>query len=257
MIDAWGISCEIALRWMSLDFPDDKAKVVQVMAWCCQIYVARSMLSYGFARPQWFNPLKAGSFWIFLSGSFHQISIRLEKSFILVGIICIFCWYQGWRPRGDSLILDHQWELEKLTRLELVEKARHILLLREKLQEHNKTHELTKLDKEASNMSKQQKSLRDKLAEKGDRDKDGDEAEGACASAESESDRDKELTQRCLKLLMQGKSSSSYKVSLALLFALIESVWKKVNIFYDFILMVLCKTALTQLLMHWVILVFC
>ena len=27
---------------------------------------------------------------------------------------------QGWRPRGDSLILDHQWELEKLTRLEMV-----------------------------------------------------------------------------------------------------------------------------------------
>ena len=30
------------------------------------------------------------------------------------------CLLQGWRPRGDSLILDHQWELEKLTRLELV-----------------------------------------------------------------------------------------------------------------------------------------
>ena len=23
----------------------------------------------------------------------------------------------GWRPRGDSLIFDHQWELEKITRL--------------------------------------------------------------------------------------------------------------------------------------------
>ncbi len=22
----------------------------------------------------------------------------------------------GWRPRGDSLIFEHQWELEKLTR---------------------------------------------------------------------------------------------------------------------------------------------
>ena len=39
----------------------------------------------------------------------------------------------GWRPRGDSLIFDHQWELEKLTRLEEVEKVRHTLLLREKL----------------------------------------------------------------------------------------------------------------------------
>ena len=26
----------------------------------------------------------------------------------------------GWRPKGDSLIVDHQWELEKLTRLEQV-----------------------------------------------------------------------------------------------------------------------------------------
>lgn len=39
----------------------------------------------------------------------------------------------GWRPRGDSLIFDHQWELEKLTRLEEVERVRHTLLLREKL----------------------------------------------------------------------------------------------------------------------------
>lgn len=39
----------------------------------------------------------------------------------------------GWRPRGDSLIFDHQWELEKLTRLEEVEKVRHMLLLRERL----------------------------------------------------------------------------------------------------------------------------
>lgn len=36
----------------------------------------------------------------------------------------------GWQPRGDSLIFDHQWELEKLTRLELVERTKHLLLLR-------------------------------------------------------------------------------------------------------------------------------
>ena len=39
----------------------------------------------------------------------------------------------GWRPRGDSLIFDHQWELEKLTRLTETEKTRHFLLLRERL----------------------------------------------------------------------------------------------------------------------------
>ncbi|XP_036697708.1 kinesin-like protein KIF1B isoform X11 [Balaenoptera musculus] len=39
----------------------------------------------------------------------------------------------GWRPRGDSLILEHQWDLEKLELLHEVEKTRHFLLLRERL----------------------------------------------------------------------------------------------------------------------------
>ncbi|XP_032456660.1 kinesin-like protein unc-104 isoform X12 [Nasonia vitripennis] len=64
----------------------------------------------------------------------------------------------GWRPRGDSLIFDHQWELEKLTRLEEVERVRHTLLLREKLGIDknilcNKTvHDFTKSEKEVCNM---------------------------------------------------------------------------------------------------------
>ncbi|KAM9342848.1 kinesin-like protein KIF1B isoform 4-T4 [Pholidichthys leucotaenia] len=41
----------------------------------------------------------------------------------------------GWRPRGDSLILEHQWELEKLEQLHEVERTRHLLALREKLGE--------------------------------------------------------------------------------------------------------------------------
>ncbi|XP_043778889.1 kinesin-like protein KIF1B isoform X4 [Cervus elaphus] len=39
----------------------------------------------------------------------------------------------GWRPRGDSLILEHQWDLEKLELLHEVEKTRHFLLLRDRL----------------------------------------------------------------------------------------------------------------------------
>ena len=35
-IDGWGVSCELALRWMPLDLIDDKSKLVQVMAWCRQ-----------------------------------------------------------------------------------------------------------------------------------------------------------------------------------------------------------------------------
>ena len=34
VIDGWGISCEIVLIWMSLDFTDDQLTLVQVMAWC-------------------------------------------------------------------------------------------------------------------------------------------------------------------------------------------------------------------------------
>ena len=38
VIDGWGISGEIALKWiwMSLDFTDDQSALVQVMAWCRQ-----------------------------------------------------------------------------------------------------------------------------------------------------------------------------------------------------------------------------
>ncbi|XP_050299127.1 kinesin-like protein unc-104 isoform X2 [Anthonomus grandis grandis] len=64
----------------------------------------------------------------------------------------------GWRPRGDSLIFDHQWELEKLTRLEEVERVRHTLLLRERLgldrgHNHNRFIEYTtKSEKDVCNM---------------------------------------------------------------------------------------------------------
>ncbi|OUC45631.1 PH domain protein [Trichinella nativa] len=43
----------------------------------------------------------------------------------------------NWRPRGDSLIFDHQWELEKLTRLQNVERMRLFLRLRQRLKSVN------------------------------------------------------------------------------------------------------------------------
>ena len=62
VIDGWGISCEIALIWMSLDFTDDQSTLVQVMAWCHQAtshYLSqcwpRSLSPYGVTRPQWVN----------------------------------------------------------------------------------------------------------------------------------------------------------------------------------------------------------
>ena len=62
VIDDWGISCEIALIWMSLDFTDDQSTLVQVMAWCRQAtshYLSqcwpRSLSLHGITRPQWVN----------------------------------------------------------------------------------------------------------------------------------------------------------------------------------------------------------
>ena len=39
VIDGWGISCEIALIWMSQDFTNDQSTLVQVMAWCRQAHM--------------------------------------------------------------------------------------------------------------------------------------------------------------------------------------------------------------------------
>ena len=62
VIDGWGISCEIAIIWMSLDFSDYQSTLVQVMAWCRQAtshYLSqcwpRSLSPYGITRPQWVN----------------------------------------------------------------------------------------------------------------------------------------------------------------------------------------------------------
>ena len=76
MIDGWGISCEIALIWMSLDFTDDQSTLVQVMAWCRQAtshYLSqcwpRSMLPYGVTRPQCVNTLMLGKIWLSVTGT--------------------------------------------------------------------------------------------------------------------------------------------------------------------------------------------
>ena len=58
VIDGWGISCEIALIWISLDLTDDQPTLLQVMAWCRQAtshYMSqcwsRSLSQYGVTRP--------------------------------------------------------------------------------------------------------------------------------------------------------------------------------------------------------------
>lgn len=59
----------------------------------------------------------------------------------------------GWRPRGDSLIFDHQWELEKLTRLEEVGRVRHLLMLRERLGMDSTPNPTTKTEKDVCNLA--------------------------------------------------------------------------------------------------------
>ena len=60
VVDGCGISCELALRWMSLNLSDDKSTLVRVMAWCRQApshYQSqcwpRYLSTYGVTRPQW------------------------------------------------------------------------------------------------------------------------------------------------------------------------------------------------------------
>ena len=62
MTDGRGISCEIALLWMSMDLTDDKSTLVQVMKWCRQAsshYLSkcwpRSLSPYSVTRTQWVN----------------------------------------------------------------------------------------------------------------------------------------------------------------------------------------------------------
>ena len=65
VIDGWGISCEIALVWMSLDFINDQSTLVQVMAWCRQAtnhYLSQCwswfLSPYGVTRPEWVNHIQ-------------------------------------------------------------------------------------------------------------------------------------------------------------------------------------------------------
>ena len=64
VVNGWGISCETALIWMSLDHIYGKSTLVQVMAWCRQAtshYLSqcwpRSQSPYGVTRPQWADEL--------------------------------------------------------------------------------------------------------------------------------------------------------------------------------------------------------
>ncbi|NXL82074.1 KIF1B protein, partial [Leptocoma aspasia] len=101
----------------------------------------------------------------------------------------------GWRPRSDSLILDHQWELEKLSLLQEVEKTRHYLLLREKLET---THRLGM--ETLSPCSSEDSESRSTSCISSPLSADG-APEGRTSPPETPSERQKELAVKCLRLL--------------------------------------------------------
>ncbi|XP_026119723.1 kinesin-like protein KIF1A isoform X11 [Carassius auratus] len=96
----------------------------------------------------------------------------------------------GWRPRSDSLILDHQWELEKMSLLQEVEKTRHYLLLREKLE---------------STLLLGQESLlscgSEDLTESSSPSTHLGLGHNPCPGPDTPSERQKELAAKCLRLL--------------------------------------------------------
>ncbi|RXN01407.1 hypothetical protein EOD39_6902 [Acipenser ruthenus] len=95
----------------------------------------------------------------------------------------------GWRPRSDSLILDHQWELEKLSLLQEVEKTRHYLLLREKLETLLLCGQDSLLACEYPTEPYSISSLTDRAPQ------------GPSSAPDSPSERQKELATKCLRLL--------------------------------------------------------
>ena len=111
-----------------------------------------------------------------------------------------------------------------------VEKSRHVLLLREKLVEQNKTQELSKMDKEITNMSmkaqkeqamvqqlkaKLDESVTEKEDDTSEKNKFALKRDNSYFNFQTNGDREKELAAKCLRLILQGRlppSPSGLKV---------------------------------------------
>uniref|UniRef100_A0A8C5AJQ4 plus-end-directed kinesin ATPase n=1 Tax=Gadus morhua TaxID=8049 RepID=A0A8C5AJQ4_GADMO len=98
----------------------------------------------------------------------------------------------GWRPRSDSLILEHQWELEKLSLLQEVEKTRHFLLLRAKLE----STLLLGLEPLASVTEEEEEEVEVAPPKPPQADRDLDPPD-----ADFHSERQRELAAKCLRLM--------------------------------------------------------
>ena len=105
VIDGWGISCEIAVIWMSLDFTDDQSTLVQVIVWCHQAtshYLSqcwpRFLSPYGVTMPQWVNlflhccscwlNVSTGAIWAFVGPVVGVITVNIVMLSIAIYVMC-------------------------------------------------------------------------------------------------------------------------------------------------------------------------
>lgn len=118
----------------------------------------------------------------------------------------------GWRPRGDSLIFDHQWELEKLTRLEEVGRVRHLLLLRERLGMDTNPNPTTKTEKDVCNLAAKAATSPVHMVIPPSPQTPVKDAQQIVPEREY-NEREIELMNKCLKLV-QGKLNTKWKTHL-------------------------------------------
>ena len=117
LIGIFRSSHDNALRRMPWDLTDDKSRLVQVMAWCCQAtshYLGQcwlsSLSSYGVTRPQWVNPqlhlLKTECYnlMIFHAGNATSL-LRLVYQ-----ILSSFCSSDCHKIYWPQTVLDHFWQ---------------------------------------------------------------------------------------------------------------------------------------------------
>lgn len=111
---------------------------------------------------------------------------------------------KGWRPRSDSLIFEHQWELEKLTRLQHVERTRHSILL------NNMIESLKNDEPSSKSTNKHQLNTQNSIANKSlnsspDYDDDYENT--------SYTDNQKQLLLNCIKLINKGRVQTTNEKS--------------------------------------------
>ena len=103
MIDDWGISCEIVLRWKSLDLTDDKARLAQVMTWCHLATVhylrqcwPRSMAPFGVTGPWWLDTLRPERNCYHFGGNIFKFVYLTDNGWIEWDFSEIYSWVAIW-----------------------------------------------------------------------------------------------------------------------------------------------------------------